>query len=118
MASSMAHMAICGRSLLTKTMFPQGCGSNLLTSALARRCANDLVQSKVVLSRARALWLPQMRSGRLYIRFFDVIASPPCKISEVTRVQFPVRPAMACMFNRAQGSTLSVIAMDYREMPR
>jgi hypothetical protein len=33
--------------------------------------------------------------------------------SEVQRVQFPVRPATACTFNRAQGTTLKVVALDF-----
>jgi hypothetical protein len=41
----------------------------------------------------------------------------PMQDSEVRRVQFPVRPATACTFNRAQGSTLSIAAMDFRGMP-
>jgi hypothetical protein len=33
--------------------------------------------------------------------------------SEVQRVQFPVRPATACTFNRAQGTPLKVAALDF-----
>jgi hypothetical protein len=37
--------------------------------------------------------------------------------SEVRRLQFPIRPATACIFNRAQGATLEVAAMEFRGMP-
>jgi hypothetical protein len=37
--------------------------------------------------------------------------------SEVRRLQFPIRPATACKFNRAQGATLKVAAMDFRGIP-
>jgi hypothetical protein len=36
--------------------------------------------------------------------------------SEVQRVQFLVRPATACTFNRAQGTTLKVAALDFSDI--